>query len=465
MTASSLPDPPPSSRAYQEALAFWYGCINYEQRQPCPEDLKLEEIQRLLRALSRPQDRLRIVHVAGSKGKGSVSAMLANILQRAGFRTGLFTSPHLMSPLERIQVDSVPITPEELTGAMAEIQAATRSAGLQPTFFETATALGFLHFQHRRVDVAVVEVGLGGRLDSTNVCLPEVAIVTSISLDHTQQLGTTLASIATEKAGILKPERPAVSGVVDPEVRAVIENVAQERRSPLRQLGIDFHYQYASAQLSKSAPPDSALNKSRVQVSTWRESWPWLRVNLMGEHQAANAAVAVAAVEILRERGWRLSDDAVATGLETVYWPGRLEVMDNAPWVILDCAHNTASAQALVTTLGEVFGPRRRLLVFASSNDKDVPGIMELLVPHFDHACLTQYGDNPRAVKPQLLGRYWEEQGGPAHSCHAKAGDALARARELAGRNDLICITGSVFLAGELRPLLVSSQAQQSWAN
>src|SRR6516162_8586182 len=199
---------------YEQARAFWYGCINYEHRSANPDDLKLDRIRELLRALGDPQERFRIVHVAGSKGKGSTSAMLGSILQLAGYRTGLFTSPHLVAVEERIQVDRQPIAKDELAALLREIRDVTPPKFMQElTFFEIGTALGFVHFVRRCVDLAIVEVGLGGRFDSTNVCAPLFSIITSISFDHTQLLGDTLAKIAYEKAGIIKPGRPAISGV------------------------------------------------------------------------------------------------------------------------------------------------------------------------------------------------------------------------------------------------------------
>ena len=235
---------------YAQALAFWFGHVNYEQRAPASGDLKLDRMRALLRLLGEPHTRLRVIHVAGSKGKGSTSAMLASVLRRAGYRTGLFTSPHLTRVEERFQVDGVPVTPGELAALLTDVRDALGRAGARgplsapPTFFEIATAVGFLHFVRRRVDAAVLEVGLGGRLDSTNVCLPAVALITSISLDHTDLLGDRLAAIAREKAGIVKPRRPAVSGATSPEARAVIEGVCRERNAPLRQLGVDFRYVY-----------------------------------------------------------------------------------------------------------------------------------------------------------------------------------------------------------------------------
>jgi dihydrofolate synthase/folylpolyglutamate synthase len=461
----SQADATPDKMDYARAIEYWFGCINYEQRAPLPEDLRLEGMHRLLEALGDPHRQLRIVHVAGSKGKGSVSAMLAAILQKAGYRTGLFTSPHLIEPEERFQIDGVSIAPGELAELMGEIRSAVVSRQLQPTFFEIATALGFLYFQRGQVEVAVLEVGLGGRLDSTNVCLPEVAIITSISFDHMKQLGNTLESIAREKAGIFKPDRPALSGVTDPAVAAVIAEAARLRGTPLRELNVDFWYRYQRAQLLNPGTPGLPERRARVKVTTWKREWPWLELSLVGEHQAANAAVALAAVDTLREGGWQISEQAVAAGLTAVQWPSRIEILGRSPWTILDCAHNTASAQALVAALAEVFPPTRRVLVFASSSDKEVSAILGILAPYFAYACFTQYSINPRAVPPDQLAHWWKEHLGGDCSCHRIAGEALAEARRHVGPAELLCVTGSVFLAGELRPLLLNADLERETAN
>src|SRR5262249_37474386 len=265
--------------AYEQALAFWYGRVNYEQRVPAPGDFKLDRMRTLLRLLGEPHERLRIVHVAGSKGKGSTAAMLASILRQAGYRTGLFTSPHLCRIEERIQVDGAPITPAELTTLIEEVRAVVlvldaRTPDTQGvTFFEVATAVGFLHFVRRQVEVAVLEVGLGGRLDSTNVCRrPLVALLTSISFDHTRQLGNTLASIAQEQAGIVKPGRPALSGARVPEARQVIERICRERRAPLRQLGVDIHFTHEPGRIGAEG-----ARLPYVSVRTPRRHWPPLQ--------------------------------------------------------------------------------------------------------------------------------------------------------------------------------------------
>jgi dihydrofolate synthase/folylpolyglutamate synthase len=435
-----------------EARAFWYGLINYEQRPPVPGDFKLDRMRRLLARLGDPHRRLRLVHVAGSKGKGSTSAMLAAVLRQAGHRTGLFTSPHLCAVEERFQVDGQPITPDELTTLLDEvhacIHAGRRGLGGPLTFFEVATAVGFLHFVRRRVDAAVLEVGLGGRLDSTNVCLPAVAIITSISYDHTALLGDRLAAIAAEKAGIVKPGRPTVSGATAPEARAIIAEVCRQRRAPLRQMGIDFRYAYQPGRVTAEG-----MSGARVQVTTGRRRWPWLDLPLLGEHQAANAAVAVAAIEELRDRGWHLPDHAVAAGLAGLRWPARMEVLGHRPLVVLDCAHNVASAEAVVETLLASFPAGRRWMVFGTSSDKDIAGMLRVLAPLFTHTFLTRCTSSPRAVPPERLAELARDCGLAATPCPTPA-EAYGAARANAGPDDLVCITGSVFLAGELRPLV-----------
>jgi dihydrofolate synthase/folylpolyglutamate synthase len=444
---------------YDDALQLWYSRVNYEQRSPRPSDLKLDRMRALLAQLGNPETRLRIVHVAGSKGKGSVSAMLEAVLRRAGYRTGLFTSPHLSAVEERIQVDGTPIHTDELTELMADVDRAARvvDARRAPgaatvTFFEVATALGFLYFARRRVEMAVMEVGLGGRFDSTNVCTPLVSVITSISYDHIQQLGNTLTRIATEKAGIIKPGRPAVSGTRVPEARAVIEQICRERHAPLWQLDKEFSFRYEPGVVTAAVqrPP-------QAWITTPAHKWPPLEVGLLGEHQAANAAVVVAVVERLRAEGLCISEEAVATGLAEVRWPARLEVLRSRPLVLLDCAHNLASIRALLDTLEGSFPEHpagRRRLLFASSTDKDVAGMLDLLAPHFRHFYLTRFTSNPRAVPPEQLEELLRRSSSvPCTLCPEAAG-ACRRALAESAAEDLLCVTGSVFLAGEVRPLL-----------
>jgi dihydrofolate synthase/folylpolyglutamate synthase len=348
---------------------------------------------------------------------------------------------------ERIQVDGVSITRDELTALLNDVWHAART--IQPTFFEVATALGFLHFARRRVDVAVVEVGLGGRFDSTNICRPLVSLITSISFDHTRQLGNRLASIAFEKAGIVKTGRPVVSGVTVPEAAEVIERICRERRAPLWQLGTNFGYSYQPGQITAEGD-----RPARVRVISRRQAWPEMDLGLLGEHQAANAAVAIGCVEELRRQGLHVPDAAVTQGLAHVHWPARLEVLGRRPMVVLDCAHNVASVEALVQALQTSFPQGRRLLILACANDKDLPGMLVVLAPHFDHIFLTRFQSSARAVPPETLADILKQVSHTPFTVAASSSEAWQSARQLAKPADLICITGSVFLAGELRPVI-----------
>ncbi len=429
---------------YDEAIAFWFGRINYEVRSAAPKDLKLERMRALLRLLGDPQDRLRIVHVTGTKGKGSTAAMLAAILQTAGYRVGLFTSPHLVHVEERIRVHGLPISRPELVAGVEEVAPAVKllENGLSPpTFFEISTALGFLHFVRRRVDVAVVEVGLGGRYDSTNVCRPLVSVITSIGLDHTAQLGSTLEEIAFQKAGIIKQRVPVVSGVTQSGPRAVIREVASDMSAPLTELCEHFGYDYGTER-----------GEPWVTVGTRRETFDYLQLNLLGAHQAANAAVAVAAIEVLHDAGFSLPESAIRRGLAAIDWPARIEVVSRRPTIILDTAHNVPSAEALVNTLREAVPVKgSKSVVFAVSSDKQYQDILQTLATYFDHFYLTKYGNNPRCVAPERLAEVLTRLAPVGVSLHPTAAEAWQAARSAAGSDDLVCVTGSVFLAGELQ--------------
>jgi dihydrofolate synthase / folylpolyglutamate synthase len=381
--------------------------------------------------------------------------MLASILQKEGYRTGLFTSPHLVAVEERIQVEEQPISQTELTALLAEIKARAPNALLKElTFFEIGTAVGFLHFVRRRVDFAIVEVGLGGRFDTTNICNPILAVITSISFDHTQILGDTLARIAFEKAGIIKPGIPTVSGVRLTDPRQVIVATCRERGSPLAQIDEDFRYVHEPALIEAGQE-----RWPRVQVTTRKRAWPALSMGLIGEHQACNAAVAIQAVETLITQGVTIGIEAVTQGLAQVRWPARLEIMARRPMVILDCAHNVASARALVQALQTSFPQAyakdsHRLLIFAGSQDKDLAGMLQVLAPQFDHIYLTGFRSMRCASPEQLATLVPADRRAVCERCPS-AIEAWQRARQQATPGDLICITGSVFLAGELRPVIV----------
>jgi dihydrofolate synthase/folylpolyglutamate synthase len=438
---------------YEEALAFWYGRIDYERRQPKPGDLKLDRMRGLLSRLGNPHQRLRTVHIAGTKGKGSTAAMLASVLKAAGYRTGLFTSPHLSDISERMQVDGVPISRAEMTARMSEVARAVEEMdrlgdpSQSPTFFEVITALGMLHFDCRRVDMAVLEVGLGGRFDSTNVCEPILSIITNISYDHLSLLGNSLAEIAFQKAGIIKRRVPVISTAEEPDANRIIREVAHEVHAPLLGIGTDFNEEWKASSISQPAS---------VRVRTISRDWGWLPLGLAGPHQAANAAGVVAAIEQLQKKGLTISDSAVARGLCDVVWPARIELLQREPIVIVDCAHNVASAESLLKTIQASFPiSGKKHLIFAASTDKQITEILSTLSPYFDTFHLTRYQSNPRSADPQSMAETLRDLGKTTVHIYSNPEEAWQSARKLLTPKDGVVATGSVFLAGELRPSMV----------
>jgi dihydrofolate synthase/folylpolyglutamate synthase len=452
------------SDAYQECLAYLFGRLNYERdgMPRSPSELRLGRMSRLLRGLGDPQKRLRIVHVAGTKGKGSTAVMVASALTASGVRTGLFCSPHLHRLEERFTIDGQPASAEELVALTAAVQPVIAHLDLQPrfgpaTFFEATTAMGLLHFARREVGAVVLEVGLGGRLDSTNAVRPAVSVITTISFDHTKLLGNTLGRIAHEKAGILKRGRPAVSGVRGQEARAAIDRVARQRRVPLRAIDVDFDYQYA--------PPVSPISEptgGRVTVRTWGRDWGTLNVPLLGPHQAHNVATALATLDALAEQGLDVGREAVVRGFQNLTWPARVEVLGRAPWLVIDGAHNVASAEALAETLPLCLPPGPRTLVFGTTRDKDLRGQLRALLPRFDRVIATRYVENPRAVPPEAVSAAVEALGGPEALLAANPAEALALARAITPTEGLICVTGSLFLAAEARAHLLGLESTPS---
>ena len=444
---------------YDEALAFWYGRVNYELQPPQPGDLKLDRMRALLHRLGDPHDRLTTVHVAGSKGKGSTCAMLASVLRRAGYRTGLFTSPHLDRRRRAHPGRRRADRPGRTRRAHGRDRGRrSRAGGGRP-------AADVLRDRHgprlpalrcaRGCDIAVIEVGLGGRFDSTNVCTPLVSVITSISFDHTQMLGDTVEQIAFEKAGIIKPGVPVVSGVTDAAARAEIGRVAAERSAPLVQLGTNFdlgNWKIGGIMFDPDWLTRHGFEPNNCYVVTSRNKWTFT-VRLPGKHQAHNAAVAVAVIEQLQGQAMAITENAVITGMAEVQWPARSEVFDTEPRAFLDCAHNVSSAEALMTTLRCSFLPRDHVLIFAVSADKDVPGMLRVLAPQFRRFYLTRYQQSTRAVPPEELAAMLPPDvervvcPTPADAWHAAVADATPET--------LVVIAGSVFLAGELRPLLV----------
>jgi dihydrofolate synthase/folylpolyglutamate synthase len=443
---------PPS---YAHALAYLYGFTDYERQTAriyAPEHFDLRRMVRLLAALGDPHHRFASVHIAGTKGKGSVAAMSERILREAGYRTGLFTSPHLHTFRERIKVDGQLIPEAKVAEGVSRLQPHVASIpGL--TTFELITALGFWYFAQRSVDVAVVEVGLGGRLDATNVITPLVSVITSLSYDHTAILGTSLAEIAREKAGIIKAGVPVVSAPQAEEALEVIGRISGERGAALTLVGRDWEWclkgttyegQTFSAwqSLAQTSEDDgSGLAHSAVH--------PEYHIPLLGRHQVLNATTVLATMEQAQRQGLDIPSRSIHEGLEKAEWPARLEILDRQPWVIIDGAHNRASAREVRRALEEIFPHRHLYLIFATYRDKDIPGMLEVLLPMAHEMIVTQF-DSPRAATAAQLEEQVRDAGGQA--CRAEGvGQALERVRQRAEAGDLICVTGSVRFAGEAR--------------
>jgi len=438
---------------YPEALDYLYSLINYEIQRPdryAPEVVSLDRPRALLAALGNPQRRYPIIHLTGTKGKGSVSAMCAAALEAAGLRVGLYSSPHLQDFRERFRIGNDLIAPDLIAALVERIRPIVAEIpGL--TWFEVVTALAFTAFAEMRVDAAVIEVGLGGRLDATNIIEnPVVSVITSLSYDHMHLLGHTIGEIAFEKAGIIKPGVPVVSAPQPPEGEAVIARIAAERGSPLTLVGREWTY--ATGAGDEFGQRFTAGPANGEQRPYWTP--------LIGAHQAINGAVATAALSIAAERLPFAPDPkaAIAAGLSHVNWPGRLEVVRRAPHLILDAAHNAASAQFLAESLAKIFlanRPDSRLtLIFGAFTDKDVRGMFAALLPH-THRLILMQPISPRAFSTDQLAALARESGfGGEILSRPAAADALREAESDMETGDVVCATGSLSVVGEMRSVL-----------
>lgn len=424
----------------EQAIAWLYGRVDYERMSPSlkASDFKLDRMRNLLDRLDNPQDRVPVVHIAGTKGKGSTAAIISAILREAGYSVGMFTSPHIDRFEERIQISGQQINEMALTTLVSRLAIVAQDIdatgdGLSPTFFELTTALGWLWFAESSVDIAVVEVGLGGRLDSTNICRPELSVITTISRDHTHILGTRLADIAREKAGIIKAGIPTVCGVTQPEACAVISEIAEDLSAPL-EIVVPFE---------NSTQRDAGNHRYAPTMHGW------------SRHQKHNATVAIAAVKQLQDRGWKLPQEAIDQGLLTPAMPLRIERLSENPIVLVDAAHNWLSAGALIETVRNLPVTGKRVLIFGTSQDKDVSGLCRRLFPWFDSIVLSRYDSNLRAMPLNgLLDVATASTDRPLHAVENPA-DAWEAAQRLCPENGLICIAGSFFLAAEIRRLIV----------
>ncbi|MFO7773792.1 MAG: folylpolyglutamate synthase/dihydrofolate synthase family protein [Dehalococcoidia bacterium] len=429
---------------YSQAEDYLNSFINYEQVpgisyiQP---GYSLEHVEELLHRMGDPQLAARTLHIAGTKGKGSVAAMIAQVLSRSGYNTGLYTSPHFHTLRERISVDGSLISEAEFAAAMAAIRPCIESmkqdaSFRQLTYFEALTVLAFAYFEKEQIDFQVLEVGLGGRLDATNVARPEVCIITPVSLDHTQILGNSLEEIAREKGGIIKPGCWVVLSPQQEETDLVIRDICHEKQARVVQVGKDITWHKTGGDLSQQ----SLVIESRKH--NYHVSIP-----LLGDYQLENATAAVAALEILASAGFAISAADIAQGFARVKWPGRFHILQQNPAVLVDGAHNVASTKRLASNIKAYFGDKRILLVFGTSSDKDIPGIVSELVALSPQVIVTQ-APQSRAASPSALAGEFSKRGIEAE-ISGTIPQALSQALSKADRRDLICVTGSLFVVAE----------------
>ena len=430
---------------YHESLRYLYGLVDYETKRIerySPREFKIDRVVGLLDKLGTPQDAYPTLHIAGTKGKGSVSVMMAQTAHAAGLKTGLYTSPHLHTYRERMQIDREPISRERMASLVERIRPTVDTIpGI--TTFEVTTALAFLYFQLEEVDLAVMEVGLGGRLDATNVIHPEISIITSLSLDHTYLLGDTLAEIAAEKGGIIKQGVPVVSAPQDASALEVLADIAAAHSAPLSVVGRDWTWEVKERKLQSQV----------VDIRHQPDPSPFdgtYEVGLIGNFQQENATVAVAAAATLDRSGhpWA-TPETIGQGLKRAQWPGRLEVLSGNPPVVVDSAHNPYSASALIDSLQTWFPDTRWLLIYGASNDKDIQGMLEALLPNSEHTIVTR-SYHPRAAAPYDLADLCAEVGHGAEIA-VDPTKALEQAYARLEPGMGIIATGSIFLVADIR--------------
>lgn len=421
---------------YEDALQY------LEQTQLRGSYLGLEKISQVLDRLGNPEKQLRFVHVAGTNGKGSTAALLDSCLRQAGYRVGLYTSPHLVRYNERFKVNGQEISDARLLSATERVKAVLDELDQSPTQFELLTCIGFCCFLEEACDIVVLEVGLGGRSDTTNVIpVPEAAVITRIGLEHTEILGDTLEKIAAEKAGIIKPGGTVILGDPTPEVLTVVETVCREQGAELR--------------LSDPAEAQPLSHSLEGQTFAWKQ-YPSVTLSLLGDHQLQNGCTALTTLLALRERGWNLPDEAILEGFRTARWPGRFECLSHSPTVILDGGHNQQCAEAIAAALHTYFPGRKCTFLIGVMADKNFTGIFNALLPLAERV-LAVTPDSPRALTAdRLCQRLREEYGFEQTVPCPSLEEALQTLLASAGPEDLICICGSLYLVGDVRRLLLA---------
>ncbi len=435
-------------RNFRSAIGFLRSAVNYETQTRVSytaNNFSISRMNRLLAALGNPHRKFRSVHVAGTKGKGSTATMVAEMLRSSGHKVGLYTSPHVSTVRERIWVNGAMIPETTFTRIFREVAPAARSIkGVEPTYFELLTAAAFLYFAKEEVDIGVVETGMGGRLDATNVLSPKVCAITSISFDHGAQLGDTLELIAAEKAGIIKKGVPVVSAPQQPAVRKVLQEIAEQRSAPIQFVGQDIPFSYRFESAPELGP------HTRLCLTTPDSRFEHLHGPLLGEHQTMNCALALLLLDTLKKRGFAIDDRQAVEGLANVRMVGRMETISNDPRILVDGAHNAASIEALMRAIGQNVPYDSMVVIFGCHKDKDVDGMLRHIQLGADKVVFTSTGD-PRAVDAEELAARYTERSGKMAQVGRTLEEAVAIASCAVSPEDIICITGSFYLVGEAR--------------
>ncbi|HEX8341287.1 MAG TPA: folylpolyglutamate synthase/dihydrofolate synthase family protein [Tepidisphaeraceae bacterium] len=437
----------PAGNGTGKAVKFLATLADYEKLRIVRyngDNFDLDRMRALLKKLGNPQDAFRSVHVAGTKGKGSTSTMIASMLQACGYKVGLYTSPHLVDVRERVRINGEMISPTDFARLVRTIEPIVAKSKPMPTYFDALTAIAFKHFAEQKVDIAVVETGLGGRLDSTNVLKPEVTAITAISKDHMAQLGNSLERIAEEKAGIFKPGVPAVTCVQDSGVEGVLQRVAQKVGAPLDICGktIEFSYRFESSRMLG--------RHNRVCLTTPTSKFEHLAVPLFGEHQAINCGLALCVIDKLKTRGIPIDDAKAMEGLSRTTIEGRMEVVRHTPHILVDGAHNAASIDAMMKAIGQHIPYDSMVVIFGCCSDKDVDGMLERITSGADKVIFTKVNSIRSADPNELAARYVELYGKMAQVADTLE-EALSIAYRATTKEDLICITGSFYLVGDAK--------------
>lgn len=460
VAAVTLPD---AFESYQQACDYLTTRDNFERTRPDkldPAMLHLDRMRALLEELGDPHVGLKLVHVAGSKGKGSTSEMTAAALGGCGYTVGLYTSPHLVDLRERFRIGEQMISQDDFCACLHKVAKAAGSLERKwgpATFFELTTAMCLCYFADQAIDIGVIEVGLGGRLDSTNAIVPEVTAITSIQLEHTQILGDTLTQIAGEKAGIMKPGVVCVTIPQENEVAEVFRSKAAAVGCQLRVVSgaeLEFSHRF-------EATPELGPHM-RVSLSSARCQFEHVPVPLRGEHQAFNCGLALAIVDALRERGWKAPERQVMLGLAKTPNHGRLEQVWERPRIIVDGAHNPESVSSLVRAIGAHMRYDSMVMIFGCAADKNVPGMLQAVARGADKVIFTQASDSPRALDPKELHRRFAEFSHKMVQTAPTVKDAINLAARAVARDDIICVTGSFYVAGEAKRLLMEKAAAQA---